>query len=142
MEEIWKPIKNYPGYDVSNLGRIRSYHIPGRSRGYIHSQPQRIRRIYPGKRYQTVNLTRSNGTQTRIDVHTIVAMAFLGDKPEGLEICHNDGNKQNNRVSNLRYDTHRSNELDAIKHGSKKGKKDFYKRKLGIDILKILLASG
>lgn len=25
MEEIWKDIENYPGYQVSNLGRIKSF---------------------------------------------------------------------------------------------------------------------
>ena len=25
MEEIWKPIEGYPGYEISNLGRIKSF---------------------------------------------------------------------------------------------------------------------
>lgn len=50
--------------------------------------------------------------------HRMVAEAFLGPCPKGLEVCHGDGNPINNRVGNLRYDTHRNNMLDAIQHGT------------------------
>jgi hypothetical protein len=51
-------------------------------------------------------------------VHTLVLEAFVGPCPVGMEGCHNDGNGQNNRRKNLRWDTHKSNIADKIKHGT------------------------
>lgn len=36
-----------------------------------------------------------------------------------MECCHNDGNKQNNNASNLRYATKIENEGDKLKHGTR-----------------------
>lgn len=52
-------------------------------------------------------------------IHRLVLAAFVGAPPEGLIGCHNDGNKLNNHVSNLRWDTYSSNMLDAVKHGTR-----------------------
>jgi hypothetical protein len=35
-----------------------------------------------------------------------------------MEACHNDGGRANNRVSNLRWDTHKNNERDKLAHGT------------------------
>ena len=58
-------------------------------------------------------------------VHRLVLSAFCGPCPEGYQSCHNDGNKDNNAISNLRYDTHIKNNHDKILHGtSGKGEKN------------------
>lgn len=44
-------------------------------------------------------------------------LAFVGAEPDGMEVCHNDGDPMNNVLSNLRYDTHSSNMLDCVSHG-------------------------
>jgi hypothetical protein len=51
-------------------------------------------------------------------VHTLVCEAFHGPKPDGLECCHNDGSRNNNVPSNLRWDTRGSNQQDAIQMGT------------------------
>jgi hypothetical protein len=38
-----------------------------------------------------------------------------------MEACHNNGEKQDNRLSNLRWDTKSANSLDSIKHGTHSG---------------------
>jgi hypothetical protein len=38
--------------------------------------------------------------------------AFVGLPEEGQIICHYDDDKQNNRLDNLRYDTHKANSAD------------------------------
>jgi len=43
-------------------------------------------------------------------------MTFIGECPKGMEGCHNDGNATNNKLDNLRWDTHANNILDKIKH--------------------------
>ncbi|RUU22663.1 HNH endonuclease [Mesorhizobium sp. M7A.F.Ca.AU.002.06.1.1] len=51
-------------------------------------------------------------------VHLLVLEAFVGPRPDGLEGCHNDGNPDNNRLDNLRWDTPESNQADRIAHGT------------------------
>lgn len=62
-----------------------------------------------------VNLGRGNMRR----VHRLVLEAFVGPAPAGTEGCHNDGNPQNNALSNLRWDTHAENMLDQVRHGTK-----------------------
>lgn len=50
-------------------------------------------------------------------VHRLVLEAFVGPRPDGMECCHNDGNRQNNRLENLRWDTVKGNARDRELHG-------------------------
>jgi hypothetical protein len=50
--------------------------------------------------------------------HTLIAAAYLGERPEGLEVCHDNGNPQDNRPCNLYYGTHSQNMLDQVRHGT------------------------
>lgn len=50
-------------------------------------------------------------------MHEAVAYTFLGPRPAGLDVCHNDGNPKNNSVENLRYDTRTNNNLDVLRSG-------------------------
>ncbi|WP_248099523.1 HNH endonuclease signature motif containing protein [Corynebacterium kefirresidentii] len=51
-------------------------------------------------------------------VHRLVMAAFVGPCPDGMEVCHNDGNPANNYVGNLRYDTHQANYADMFIHNT------------------------
>jgi hypothetical protein len=61
---------------------------------------------------------RKSGYKKDKFIHCLVAEAFLGLKPEGMEVCHGDGNRKNNRIENLRYGTRADNVRDSIKHGT------------------------
>jgi len=65
-----------------------------------------------------------NGRRTTIMMHRLVALAFLGERPEGMFIDHIDRNKKNNHPSNLRYVTPRENA-----HNSARTKKYSYSKK-------------
>jgi hypothetical protein len=66
-----------------------------------------------GKGYPQVSLALTGvGRREYRYVHDLVLLAFVGAKPAGLEVCHGDGVKTNNRLSNLRYDTRSANALD------------------------------
>lgn len=41
----------------------------------------------------------------------------MGPCPPGMECCHNNGNRTDNRVENLRWDTRRANMQDKREHG-------------------------
>lgn len=49
-------------------------------------------------------------------VHRLVLIAFVGPPPDGMEVCHNDGDPTNNVLSNLRWDTRTGNMRDAVDH--------------------------
>jgi hypothetical protein len=67
--------------------------------------------------YPLVNLSRL-GVGGTLMVHVLVAEAFIGPRPDGLHVCHNDGVPTNNRADNLRYDTPKGNHADRLKHGT------------------------
>jgi len=51
-------------------------------------------------------------------IHKLILEAFVGPCPDGLVCCHEDGNPANNALSNLRWDTHKANAADSIRHGT------------------------
>lgn len=125
MSEIWKSIPEYPGYDASNHGRVQSYYK--RSRGSypgaawtINDEPQRILAgaIDKSTGYCYVRIKHESGDYHVRRIHWLITLAFLGPRPKGLEVCHNDGNPQNNHLNNLRYDTHINNVRDACIAGA------------------------
>lgn len=70
--------------------------------------------------YQGVQLWKHNKLAMKL-VHRLVLEAFVGPCPEGMECCHNDGNKKNNNRRNLRWDTPKNNHQDAVRHGTHAG---------------------
>jgi hypothetical protein len=77
------------------------------------------RRMSPGfcRGYHLYGLRRGRRRFNRL-AHTLVLSAFRGPRPPGMEACHNDGNRANNCLSNLRWDTRKANHADAIRHGT------------------------
>ena len=121
--EVWKNVPGFPGYQVSDRGRVRSGRLRGKGR-YGWSNEWRILGGYlDGTGRPTVAPYRNKVRFTR-RIHRLVLEAFVGPRPEGALCCHNNGNKTDNRLSNLRWDTPESNVRDAIRHGSWKHKKN------------------
>lgn len=52
-------------------------------------------------------------------MHVLVATAFISECPDNYQCCHKDGNRVNNKVSNLRWGTAESNQDDSWKHGTR-----------------------
>lgn len=119
-QERWLPVPGWEGfYEVSDLGRVRSIdRVIIRSNG--HRVPLKGVVLSPessSTRYLAVHLS-GGGRHTVKRVHVLVAAAFIGPRPAGLLICHNDDDGHNNRAANLRYDTNRNNMLDAVALGA------------------------
>lgn len=121
--EQWKPIPDWEGlYEVSDQGRVRSLdrEVAGRNRyGEItRTLRGRVLKAPPNSDgYLMVSLCRDGSPVSR-KVHVLVAVAFLGERPEGMDVCHNNGNPADNRLLNLRYDTRAENITDAVRHGT------------------------
>lgn len=115
-EEIWKPVVGYEDkYEVSNLGRVRSLdHEVWGGRSFYKKRGRILSQNQTGGQHPRVNLGRD---KTRL-VHQLVMESFVGPAPEGMEVCHNNGQCSDNRAVNLRYDTRSSNRYDCVEHGT------------------------
>src|SRR5262245_13116164 len=84
---------------VSNLGRVQG------ARGHVLT-PETNAKGY----YRVTVRSRAKGKRRlRVSVHSLVANAFIGERPENCEINHKDRIRINNRASNLEYLTHLEN---------------------------------
>lgn len=93
MEETWKPIKEYEGYEVSSIGRVKSFK---------HKQPKILAPCESEDGYYRVGLCRE-GKVKLIAVHKLVAETFLTPVPGKTFIDHIDRDVKNNHISNLRF---------------------------------------
>lgn len=110
--EIWKEVVGYEGiYLVSSKGRIKSVaRVIHRKNGHSQTIKGKILSQRKGP-YYNIKL-RKQGKEQTLNVHSIVASAFLGHKPNGhknLVVDHIDKNQYNNELSNLRLISHKDN---------------------------------
>lgn len=118
--EEWRDIKDYEGlYQISNYGRVRSLTRTD-SLGRIWKGKIRTAWFPKGKdkHYPSIMLSK-NSKKTRRELHRLVLEAFVGPCPDGLEGCHQDGDKKNNKLDNLRWDTRQGNFEDNISNGTR-----------------------
>jgi len=101
--EQWRPVAGYEGlYEVSDQGRVWS-HISGRL----------LKASIANTGYHQIKLKNSVK-----HVHRLVLEAFVGPCPPKHEGCHENGNRIDNRLVNLRWDTRKGNMADAVRHGT------------------------
>lgn len=117
---MWKEIVGLEGiYEVSSLGRVRC--LLKSSNGKIHLRPIPLimkAQFNPYTGYYSVQFGEWGGRSVkRFVLHRLVAMHFI-DNPNNLpEVNHEDGDKSNNRASNLSWVTREEN----IQHGFRNG---------------------
>lgn len=119
-DEEWRPVVGYEtAYEISNQGRLRSLdRTVLRSDGM--TQPMRGALLKPRTHrqgYLVATLFRQN-VRRNVLVHILVAEAFIGPRPPGMDVCHANDVKTDNRPENLRYDTRSANMLDAVRNGT------------------------
>lgn len=117
--EQWRAVVGWEGYyEVSDHGRVRSVERTVTLKdGRVRRFPGREIRLYPDTRgHFQARLSRS-GRHHPVAVHKMVLEAFVGPAPEGTECCHEDDDKANNDLSNLRWGTRSSNLYDRIRNG-------------------------
>lgn len=116
--EIWKAIPGWEGlYSVSNLGNVKSLpRTGGRARSYGGGILTPV--AASGTGYLRVMLSNKNIGLTKIAIHRLVLMAFRGLPKPGMEACHKNGVRTDNRLVNLRWGSRASNQADRKKHGT------------------------
>lgn len=115
--ERWLPIPGYVGYyEASDLGRIRSMGRRDRF-GVIWGEPFILKpQLRRDNKYWIVDLYRDSKRSPR-KIHLIIAEVFLGERPPGMEVCHRNDDKSDNRAANLYHGTHAQNALDTVRNG-------------------------
>jgi hypothetical protein len=105
MEEIWKDIDGFYGYQVSTHGRVKTidrlvWNPANQSKSLLKGMIRKLDLV--GKIYPQIGLSIESKTHKRL-VHRLVAQAFIPN-PENLpEVNHKDKNPLNNRVDNLEW---------------------------------------
>ena len=98
-KETYRTIKDFPHYQVSNLGNVKSLFTDK-----VLSKVLRDKRV-KGKCYYMVALYNSEGKRKNLQVHRIVAETFIRNSKNYPVVNHKDLNKLNNRVENLEWCT-------------------------------------
>lgn len=109
--EVWKEIKDFPFYSVSNMGRIKTnrhefwYRTGGFCEGYgkLAYYEEKLRKPRINKDgYLQINLYHCGKMKTFL-VHRLVAEAFIPNPDNLPEVNHINENKADNRVENLEW---------------------------------------
>jgi NUMOD4 motif. len=123
MEEIWKDIPRYEGYQASNFGRIRTHNKKTYTK--LHGERHWKDRILKFKPSTSSRANIVQGTGYRVSlwkdgkckdflVARLIATTFLEDLIETkMTVNHKNGNRLDNRVENLEWISH----SDNIKYG-------------------------
>lgn len=103
MKENWLKIKGYDGYEVSDLGRVRSLNYLGNT-----GKVKVLKLVDTRNGYLVVNLCK-NGKPKKFLVHRLVVEAFIGPIPRGMVVNHLNEIKTDNRLVNLEITTYKKN---------------------------------
>jgi len=112
--EVWKPVPGYPGYHVSNKGRVKS----DLRRGVDHAV---LLLQIPCRDYLRVSLMYTEDGKRKFRkeyIHKLVLLAFCGPAKPNQVCRHIDGNPHNNAFNNLKWGTQRENAEDKRRHGT------------------------
>ena len=125
--EIWKDIAGYEGlYQVSNLGRVKSFH---RNKEKIMNPRTN------GDGYKNIQLCNA-GVKKVFSVHRLVAEAFIPNPENKPCVDHIDTNSLNNNVENLRWVTIKENNNNPITIAKQKDRLKSYNNNRKIRVIK------
>ena len=122
--EVWKDIVGYEGlYQVSNMGRVRSLEriVKHSIKGKLSRRKGEMMKLYLAKKsgYKQVRLSKEGKAKT-LNIHRLVAEAFLPNPENKREVDHINTVATDNRVCNLRWTTRTENNNNELtcKHRS------------------------
>lgn len=109
----------FKGYEVSSMGRVRSYRVGGRC---VSLRPfPKLRKLCPvdkhGITYMGLMFYREKKLVHR-EVHLLILTSFRGFRPLWKVARHLDGDSTNNVLRNLKWGTPIENEKDKLRHGT------------------------
>lgn len=102
----WRPVPEFPKFWVS-------------SAGVVIGPSGRVRKpVVANKHGHQGIVLYDGGKHYHRYIHRMVMEAFVGPRPDGMEVRHLNGDPSDNRLDNLVYGTHAENMQDAIAHGT------------------------
>ena len=127
---------SFPGYSATAAGRIISHRLRGcgKYRGSLSiidaSHMYELSQQTTRKGYRTVCIMLPSGKSRPVGVHNLVADAFIGPRPCGLQVRHLNGIPSDNTPRNLKYGTALENAQDRKEHGTYLGGSNHHNAKL------------
>jgi hypothetical protein len=116
-DERWKSIPGHPFYEASNLGRIRSVTRMVKGKRGLRNAPGRILQSADCHGYRSVVLCDEGGGHSH-KVSWLIAAAFVGPCPDGMEVSHWNGDRTDDAFDNLVYETRAENNHHKFEHGT------------------------
>lgn len=106
----WKMIEGYKHpYRISDMGEVQSYY----NGAWRTMKPQ-----MGGWRRACIQLMRKDNTRSNVPIVRLMANAFMGGTREGCCIIHKNGDRLDNSVYNLKFETRRN--ACALSNGAKR----------------------
>lgn len=99
FQEIWKEIVDFPDYQISNYGRVKSF----------KKNKEKILKPYPTRNGYLIIRLSNEKMRKLFSVHGLVAIAFIPNLENKSEVNHIDSDKKNNCVTNLEWNTRSEN---------------------------------
>lgn len=117
--ELWSEIEDFPGYFISNLGRVKSIERKVKHKNhFISVKPIIKKQRLDHNGYPVVSLCNSQKFKTKYKtkiVHRLVAKAFVQNNEVKPYVNHKNGIKTDNQVENLEWVTNSENLLHAYR---------------------------
>lgn len=113
---VFRDVPGWDGYQADSRGWIWSSWRPGRGInrcGWHRLTPQKN-----SGGYRHVKLRRPDAKALTRRLSRVILESFFGPCPDGMEACHGNGEKEDNRLRNLRWDTRGANLRDVVAHGT------------------------
>lgn len=129
-------------YEVSDQGRVRSLdrsvHLQGPWGSVVRVHPSVfLKPLRHTGGYQRVMLWK-HGHAKQTYIHKVVLEAFVGPRPNGMQVAHCNGDRQDNRLCNLRWATPAENQADRETHGTGRKGRPHPAARLGLDMARII----
>jgi hypothetical protein len=126
---------DFLNYRVGDDGSAQSTFANGLLGGRVCWRPLKPQRHSGG--YLVVHFYKDGKRYPKF-LHRLVLELFVGPCPEGMEACHMDGDRTNNRAENLRWDTRAGNHADKRIHGTLIQGSDVYGAKLHESVIPVI----
>lgn len=111
----WKPIKDFNGYFINELGEVKSV------RSFRGTREIILKGSVNQQGYKIISMIKNGKVYTKT-LHRLLMVTFKENKDNLSCINHIDGNKSNNNLDNLEWCTYGHNEKEAYRLGLKESR--------------------